>query len=708
MAFSLLSRPIQKFIRDQKWDSLHPIQLAAIQRILSTQNNYIIAARTASGKTEAAFLPVLSAIDPSESGVQVLYISPLVALINDQFRRVEDLSRYLNVRITKWHGEAKKSQKEHLIHQPSGILLITPESLEAMFANRPQYIELLFSNLKFVIIDEIHMFLGKERGIQLQSLLHRIKEKSNCNYRGIGLSATLGDFQLVKTFFGAPEHTKVLVDKHKQPVEATFHYFPSDDKLPADLFKELFRNTMSNRALIFPNSRARVEEIAVVLKKISEKVGSSTHYFAHHSSVSRELREFIEHFAKHETRSFFNIVCTSTLELGIDLGSIDLVAQVDSTYSVASLAQRFGRSGRKIGSTSKLHLYATNPWSLLQSVACYLLYEDGFVEPPDSMLYPIDILFQQTLSVLKERSGCQLDDLLPTLLQNPAFSQIPVADVKLLWKEMIASDYIEDLKREIILGIAGEALVNRRSFYSVFKSKRNFKVFAKNKLIGEIPLSPTIRVDEHILLAARTWKIEHIHYERRRIQVVNATDGKKPIFGGTSSLIHPVIWQRMFDLLVDDAPLPPLSPQVLEPFQQLRSSFQRFPILNKKTDRPALMTVDGVTFYSFTGTRINRTLQVLFNFQLKKTIPFQPAQSCFQLLLTKEEFIALIAAAKNLIPRFSGIIDQFTSDQLSKFPLPRWSEYLPESLKKKQLGIDYFDVPGTVSYLEVLEVVFVD
>lgn len=706
MAFSQLSRPIQKFIRDQKWQTLRPIQVAAIDRILNTQNHYIISARTASGKTEAAFLPVLSSIDPLETGVQVLYISPLIALINDQFRRVEALSRYLNIRITKWHSEAKRSQKNKLIKQPSGILLITPESIEAMFVNRPHYIELLFSQLKFVIIDEIHVFLGRARGIQLQSILHRIQQKSNCQYRGIGLSATLGDFEGVKSFFGAPEITKVLIDRDKQLVDATFNYFPSEDKLPADLLKSLFQTTMDHRTLIFPNSRARVEEIAVMLQKIAKRVNSPAHYFAHHSSVSRELREFIEQFAKQETRLSFSIACTSTLELGIDIGSIDLVVQIDSTYSVASLAQRFGRSGRKAGTNSQLRLYATNPWSLLQSYACYLLYVEGFIEPPNLIQYPVDILFQQILSILKERSGCPLDELWEALRLNPVFSQLPAEEVKQLLTEMIADGYIEDLQRELIIGVEGETLVNRRSFYAVFTSERLFKVFSKNQLIGEIPMTSAVRIDENLFLAARIWKVQNIHFKRRRIYVEPALDGKKPVFRGKGGLIHPMIWQRMFEVLIDGSSLILLPFTVQEPIQHLRTAFQGIPIQNKVTNRPVIIRENRLYFYSFTGTKINRTLLELFNFQLDKTVLFQSFQSCFALDLSKKEFLELIKTSQTILQEFDRVLDQLNEVQLSKFSLPRWSVYLSTSLQKKQLVADYFDVPGTVMYLKFLEVVF--
>lgn len=190
MSFSLLSEPIRKYIYDKGWEELRAIQVVAIDKILSTDGHYILASRTASGKTEAAFLPILSKVDFSESGVQVLCISPLIALINDQFYRVEELCQYLDVTVTKWHGEANLSAKNRLLKQPNGIVLITPESLEAMFVNKPFNAKQLFSNLKFIVIDEIHAFIGTDRGTQLKSILFRLQKLSSSSFRIIGLSGS--------------------------------------------------------------------------------------------------------------------------------------------------------------------------------------------------------------------------------------------------------------------------------------------------------------------------------------------------------------------------------------------------------------------------------------------------------------------------------------------------------------------------------------
>ena len=361
MSFNLLSEPIRKFIYEKGWDELRPIQNAAISRILGSDENYILASRTASGKTEAAFLPILSKVDFNEPGVQVLYISPLIALINDQFYRVEELCKNLDVDVVKWHGEANKTVKDRLLKNPKGIVLITPESLEAMFVNKPFNVKQLFSNLKYVVIDEIHSFIGTDRGIQLKSILSRLQQVNHKSFSIVGLSATIGDYVEAKKFTGDELKTKVLLDKTAKEINSTFKYFKyKKTDLPQELLEDLYIETKDNKVLIFPNSRGRVEEVAVKLKKISEREKGHPNYFSHHSSVDREVREYVEYFAKNNNRQNFCISCTSTLELGIDIGVVDEVVQIDATHSIASLIQRVGRSGRKDGEISNLYLYATN------------------------------------------------------------------------------------------------------------------------------------------------------------------------------------------------------------------------------------------------------------------------------------------------------------------------------------------------------------
>lgn len=703
MSFDLLSEPIRKYIRDKGWEQLRPIQTAAIAKILSTDDNYILASRTASGKTEAAFLPILSKVDFREAGIQVLYISPLIALINDQFYRIEELCKYLDVTVTKWHGEANKTLKDRIIKHPNGVILITPESLEAMFVNKPFNVKQLFSNLKYVVIDEIHSFIGTDRGTQLKSILSRLQNVNTKPFSIVGLSATIGDYDEAKKFTGNELHTKVLLDRTAKEINALFRYFKNkNEELPLELLKDLYIETKDNKVLIFPNSRGRAEEVAVKLKKISDRVKGHPNYFSHHSSVDKEVREYVEYFAKNNNRQNFCISCTSTLELGIDIGTVDEVVQIDATHSIASLIQRVGRSGRKDGESSNLFLYATNEWSLLQSLACWLLYKEGFIEPPISTAKPYDILLHQALSITKGHSGIRLTDLVKQLKENFTFNQIEVADIEEILNHLIQIDFLEKLQHEVIIGVEGEKIVNSRDFYSVFKTEENFKIVNAGNTIGEVPFSPQIIEDENILLAAKIWKIKFIDFKSNKIEVIPAKDGKKPMFFGGGATIHSRIREKMFEILYSKVDYDILDQPSCDEIETMRKDFSVFNIQNLKSDRPLLKTEKHLQLFTFTGTRINRTFQMLMNIAGIKN-HFDDSSSSFDIEVSKQE---LLAKWNSLSQPFSNI-DTHITNLLETNPtlldFSKWGLYLPQTFQVKLIKDKYFDIPNTEQLLTLVQ-----
>lgn len=703
MSFDLLSEPIRKYIRDKGWEQLRPIQTAAITKILSTDDNYILASRTASGKTEAAFLPILSKVDFREAGIQVLYISPLIALINDQFYRIEELCKYLDVTITKWHGEANKTLKDRIIKHPNGVILITPESLEAMFVNKPYNVKQLFSNLKYVVIDEIHFFIGTDRGTQLKSILSRLQNVNAKPFNIIGLSATIGDYDEAKKFTGNELNTKVLLDRTAKEIKTVFRYFKNtNEELPLELLKDLYIETKDNKVLIFPNSRGRAEEVAVKLKKISDRVKGHSNYFSHHSSVDKEVREYVEYFAKNNNRQNFCISCTSTLELGIDIGTVDEVVQIDATHSIASLIQRVGRSGRKEGESSNLFLYATNEWSLLQSLACWLLYNEGFIEPPISTAKPYDILLHQALSITKGHSGILLTDLIKQLKENSSFNQIEVTEIEEILNHLIQIDFLEKLQHEVIIGVEGEKIVNSRDFYSVFKTEENFKVINAGNTIGEVPFSPQIIEDENILLAAKIWKIKFIDFKSKKIEVTPAKDGKKPMFFGGGATIHPRIREKMFEILYSKVDYDVLDQPSCDEIETLRKDFSVFNIQNLKTDRPLLSTEKHLQLFTFTGTRINRTFQMLLNIGGVKN-HLDDSSSSFDIEVPKEELLAKWNSLSQPLVDIDTHITNLLETTPALLDFSKWGPYLPKTFQVKLIKDKYFDIANTEQLLTLIQ-----
>jgi ATP-dependent Lhr-like helicase len=700
MSYNLLSEPIRKFIRDKGWEQLRPIQTAAIAKILASDDNFILASRTASGKTEAAFLPILSKVNFYDSGVQVLYISPLIALINDQFYRIEELCKNLDVPVTKWHGEANKTLKERSIKQPNGIVLITPESLEAMFVNKPYNVKQLFSNLKYIVIDEIHSFIGTDRGIQLKSILSRLQKVNSKSFSIVGLSATIGDYDEAKKFTGDEFKTKVLLDRTAKEIKALFRYFKNkNEELPLELLKDLYIETKDNKVLIFPNSRGRAEEVAVKLRKISDRVKGHPNYFSHHSSVDREVREYVEYFAKNNNRHNFCIACTSTLELGIDIGTVDQVVQIDATNSIASLIQRVGRSGRNEGESSNLYLYATNEWSLLQSIACWLLYKEGFIEPPQKNEKPFDILVHQALSITKGHSGILLTELINQLKENAAFKEIELSEIDEILKYLLEIDFLEKLQHEVIIGVEGEKVVNSRDFYSVFKTEENFKVVNAGNTIGEIPFSPQIIEDENILLSAKIWKIKLIDHKAKKIEVIPTKDGKKPMFFGGGAIIHQRIREKMFEVLYSKTEYNFLDQPSCDETEIMRKDFSVFNINDLQSERPLLTAEKHLQLFTFTGTRVNRTIQLLLNIAgIKNTL--DDSSSSFDIEVTKQELISKWSFLSFPLTDIDSHISTLLQTNPALLDFSKWGMYLPDNYKIKLLKDRYFDIEQTLQLLK--------
>jgi len=684
-SFHLLSTQIQKYIWDAGWPKLRKIQEASIKYITQTSDNYILSAATASGKTEAAFLPILSLCYPNgfqqDKGVKILYISPLIALINDQFQRVEGLCKHLDIKITKWHGEASQSEKKKLIQNPEGIVLITPESIEALFCNKPHEIKKVFSDIDFVVIDEIHSFLGTDRGVHLQSLLYRLQELNTTPIRFIALSATLGDYNFAKKFFGNPEKTKVLKDSKKNEIEVKFKYFNQETaELSQATLDDLYQENLNSKTLIFPNSRSRVEEIAVKLKRKARKNKSYHQYFAHHSSVEKELREWTENFAKTNQKDDFSIVCTSTLELGIDIGSIDKVIQVGSIVGVNSLAQRLGRSGRKT-QKSKLTVYNLDQWQLLHNIACYELLQEGFLEPNEE-IKRYDILVQQILSILKQTSGIERGELISKISKNWAFREITQNEIQKVVDHLIKLEMVEDLQRELILGIQSQYLITSKDFYAVFEAKKGFQVINNGKTIGELD-PPAFGesgnyVGENIFLSAQIWKIVDVDDKKGKFFVEKARDGKPPMFldnGGRE--IHPRIREKMLEIILNKKQFAYLDEKSQTELQDLRNQFIQFKNLDIQTQRLLIEKHQTSNLFLFTGSKIQQTIQEAIKSMDKDLLSTSdtPVSLSFKTeLKTSLNFWQKLQTSQI---DFDEISKQLLDPETTKNVLTKYAKYLP-------------------------------
>lgn len=551
-AYMLLARPMREYVYKNAWPSLSKIQEASIKQCFSSEDNLILIAPTAQGKTEAAFLPAISLANDFNTGLRILYISPLIALINDQFKRIEKMCEDLSINVTSWHGESSKTRKDRLMENPSGIALITPESLEAIFVNRNKEARRLFSGLDFIIVDEIHSFLTGNRGGELRSLLGRILPYCQKDPRFIGLSASVGDenYDLASGFFNNKRKTQILIDKSRNELLTSLSYI-EEDEIGDKTLEQILNFAKEGSMLVFPNSREKVEEMAVKLKNKAKEDSLDYSIFAHHSSVSKIRRKEIEDFAKNSDREKFIICATSTLELGIDIGSVYSILQYGSCFSSLSLAQRLGRSGRKTHK-SILHQIATSPWDLVQALSIISLFKEGRLDKLRASRKAYDLFAHQILSVLLENNGLALDEFNKLNKSLTAFKDIDDDEFMAIKSYMEEEAYIERLEGEYITGIKTEGLMKMGSFYNQFVLTDSYAVYNDRSKIGSISPSNIIKVGDKIFLGGQVWQIEKIQKSTKKIHVEKAEEGKANNFSSNSiEDINDIVRIRMEEILKD-------------------------------------------------------------------------------------------------------------------------------------------------------------
>lgn len=605
-SYSLLNRDLRFYIHEKGWPSLTKIQNASIKAFYTTNNNLILSAPTASGKTEACFLPAISKVSSWDKGIKILYISPLIALINDQFKRISDMCLDMDIPITSWHGEASQSKKEKIIENPRGIVLITPESIEAMLVNKSELAKTFFLDVEYIIVDEIHSFLWGNRGLQLKSLLERILRYTYNTPRMIGLSATIGEdnYDLAKEFFNNGLDTNILVDKSRNDLDFTIDYF-NTEKVSLDVISKLREYALDGPMLIFPNSRDKVETIAVKLNQLFKEKGEDIKVFAHHSSVSKQKRSEIENFAKEAKKEKFAICATSTLELGIDIGAVTSVCQYGSAHNVLTLAQRLGRSGR-ISKTSILHQISTNPWELLESLATIKLYQDSILDPIEKTAKAYDVFAHQVLSSLLENFGMDIDEYKYLNKTLTSFSDITDEEFEKISEFLQKEDYIEIIENQVIAGTAIEKLMTKGNFYNQFVLSGVYNVYNDKGKIGELEIRPEVQVDNNIYLAGSIWRITQILYKNKKILVEKANAGKAPKFSGIGDMdVSKLVRNKMKKILKNPDKIFD-NDEINEVIDNLKEEFS-------DDDYLFVSGKDQISLRTFQSSKVNRTLAIMLN-----------------------------------------------------------------------------------------------
>lgn len=653
-AFSYFPPFIQNYIYKNGWETLRPVQIEAAKVIFETNNNLLLSSATASGKTEAAFFPILSSLYKSpSSSFGCIYIAPLKSLINDQFLRMDDVLRQADIPLFHWHGDVAASHKNTALKNPSGILQITPESLESMLINRSNDITRLFFDLRFIVIDEIHVLTGSDRGNQILCQLKRIQDKIGHIPRRIGLSATVGGIsdtaKWLSSGTGRKTSTPVFTDTRTRWKLGVEHFYiqntdsnqtddpyeqtgltvdtvstvenvdlATSDKAMLDAgYEYIYDCTKEKKCLVFSNSREETEYVTATLRQIARYRGEKDRFFIHHGNLSASLREEAEMKLKDDEQNI--VTCaTVTMELGIDIGKLERIIHVDSPVSVMSLLQRIGRSGRRGEPPEMMMVFREEnplpntplpqliPWSLIRAIAIIQLYiEERFIEPPNIKKMPFSLMFQQTLSVLASRGSLSAKALADIILELPPFSNVDKSDYKELLVSMLNNDFVEMTEeKELMVGLRGEKLVNSFKFYAVFKDSEDYTVRCDSDEIGTITTPPP--VGDRFALAGRVWEVKELDIQRHLIYV-KKVDGKMEIaWPGDYGEIHTRILERMKLVLEENTMYPYLKKNARKRLETARNVARKTGMLQH-----SLVHIGGYSWclFPWLGTRSFRTLR---------------------------------------------------------------------------------------------------
>ncbi|MBQ8495912.1 MAG: DEAD/DEAH box helicase [Clostridia bacterium] len=634
--FYRFSPLVQDFIYANGWQTLRPIQIAAANVIFDTSDNLILSSDTASGKTEAAFFPIISEIgeSPYES-VEVLYIAPLKSLINDQFERIDTLLQDSGIPVFHWHGDVAASHKNKLLKKPKGVLQITPESLESMLMNRHSDIIRMFGGLRYVVIDEIHTLMGVDRGNQILCQLDRIAEIIGYHPRRIGLSATIGDLEKAKSWLtgnsGRQTQTPLVPSEKNRVRLAVEHFYIQDHTKDRELslaehpevrveidagYEYIYDCVKDRKSLVFSNSREETEYVTATLRQIASNRQDEDIFYIHHGNLSAAIREEAEQKLKTAEKC---VACaTVTLELGIDIGKIERILNVGAPNTVSGFLQRLGRSGRKTGISELFMVFREEkplpdtplpqliPWELVRGIAVIQLYiEDRFVEPPSIKKMPLSLMFQQTLSILASSGENTPKRLAQKIFSLSPFENVDKEDYRELLISMIKNDYVEMTENKgLILGLQGEKLTKSFKFYAVFKDSEDYSVKHESEEIGTISSPPP--VGDRFALAGRVWEVEELDLTRKLIYVHPVPGKMQVAWPGDYGEIHTRILEKMFKVLTTDTEYAYLNPNAKERLAAARHVF-----MNAGLDKTMLISLGGNTkcLVPWLGTRSFRTLR---------------------------------------------------------------------------------------------------
>ena len=731
---------VQEYIYSSRWENLRSIQVAAAEAIFNTDENVLLTASTASGKTEAAFFPIITLFsEDMPSSVGCIYIGPLKALINDQFSRLNDLCAEAGIPVWHWHGDVAQSHKAKLLQHPSGILQITPESLEALLLRKHALIPKLFGDLRFVVIDEVHSLLRGDRGGQTLCLIERLSRLAGVNPRRIGLSATIGDPEGTGEFLSLGTGRKTIIPridaKGSRWRLSMEHFYVKDvqaaqDKIIPDALPVLeektddapanadpgigyiFEHTRGKKCLVFVNSREECEMVTTTLRHYCELNHEPDRFLVHHGNLSASYRETAEGIMKDDSQCM-TTVTTATLELGIDIGRLERAFQIDAPWTVSSFLQRMGRTGRRELPPEmwfviredepevRAMLPTTIPWKLLQGIALVQLYlEERWVEPPRLDRLPYSLLYHQTMSTLASCGEMSPRALADRVLRLHYFHRITQEDYRVLLRHLIATDHIQQTEQGgLIVGLAGEKVINSFKFYGVFQESEEYTVRSESQELGTVVSPPP--VGEKLAIAGHVWQVLDVDHKRRLIYCRQVKGSVPAYFGQCPGDLHTKILTRMRQVLREERSYPYLMKNAVARLEQARftaahSGAAEKTLINLGGNMWCLLPWLGT--YAFLAMERFLKIKCADRLGLKNLDSARPFFIQFTMKADEDTFFRVLSE------EIRKPIDPMELVYPKELPLfDKYDEYLPEELVKKGFAFGVLDLDGLRERIQIWE-----
>ena len=669
------------------WPALRPVQELATDAILDGAN-CVVLAPTAGGKTEAALLPLLSRMDAEDwPGVSVLYVAPIRALLNNQEPRLQTLTGLLGRSAGKWHGDVGASARKRMLRHPPDVLAITPESLEAMLLSARVPPSRMLGNIRAIVVDEVHAFAGDDRGAHLVAILERICRISTQDIQRIGLSATVGDPEIIAQWLtGSSMRPWRVVDPREARRESKLaldHVGSLDNA--ALLVDRLYPGT---RRLVFVDSRRRVEELGHKLSMRGVDV------YLSHSSLALSERAAAEKAFTEGSNCV--IVATSALELGLDVGDLDHVMQIDAPSTVSSFLQRMGRTGRRAGTTPNCTFLATDEEAVLQAAALLELHAEGYVEPAGPSNWAPHVLAHQLIALAMQERGVSKLEWWSWVEGCASFHAIDQATRDAIATHMVDANILVAADERLMLGEAGERRYGARNFlelYAVFSTPSVLRVLHGAQEIGMVDAFFLQGEDDRttcFVLAGRPWHVVHVNWKGGTCEVEPAEHGTYPRWFGRPVLLSRAVCQAMRAVLVGNDTRPWWSKRASQVIAELRAAHTFL----HDADAPLEPHKDGtLKWWTFGGGAGNRLLAAALQEQLGSrvtagndaiTLSGDAARSA----VAVRQAIAVLADGPALTWADAGrLTDVTTGARVSKF-----QPCLPPDVERELVARDFMNL----------------